>query len=69
MIKDFVKPQDRINFYASGDPYFEICTGCGRTSDEVMKEDECTVDDLEDNSIETNSGLWYCHRDCYRDSH
>lgn len=68
IMKDYVTPQERLSYYADGSPYFEECCGCGRTSDEIMQEYECTPDDLDDNSVTTDSGLWYCHRDCFRDS-
>lgn len=60
---------DKHNFYASGVAYFEECCGCGRTSDEIVQEDNLTYTQLDDSSRTTDSGLWYCHDDCYRDSH
>ena len=43
------------------------CTGCGMTGKE-LKQQNWTDDDIEENSIVTNAGNWYCHDDCYRDS-
>jgi len=44
------------------------CVGCGRTSVQIQKEEGWNGFDFDDNSKTTNSGLWYCHIDCYRDS-
>jgi hypothetical protein len=71
MMHDFVTAAERLTFKTVllHDFYFHECTGCGRTSEEIVNEDECTYESLEWNSKTTNSGLWYCHDDCYRDSH
>ena len=44
------------------------CTGCGMSSKEVMKEWEMTEEEMEEEAVYTDSGYWYCHRDCFRDS-
>lgn len=44
------------------------CMGCGQTPEEVMQECNFTEDELDEYCVYTNSGHWYCHRDCYRDS-
>lgn len=44
------------------------CIGCGKTSDEIAEQEGWTDDDFEECSVTTDSGHWYCHSDCYRDS-
>lgn len=71
MMKDKVTADERVNIVA--DPIlFDYagyeCTGCGRTSEQIAVEDGWTDDDFDCCSSETDSGLWYCNRDCYRDS-
>lgn len=44
------------------------CTGCGRTTEQMSVEDGWTDEDFDNNQVSTNSGLWYCHRDCLRDT-
>lgn len=71
MIKDYVTAKERLTFEPIfiTDVYSHECTGCGRSSEEIVKEVGCSYIELEDEAIETNGGLWYCHIDCYRDSH
>lgn len=44
------------------------CMGCGLSAEEIMMECDITLDELEEDAVYTNSGFWYCHHDCYRDS-
>lgn len=70
IMKDYVTSAQRMDF----SNHFMVCevdrecVGCGRTSTEIRVEDQCTQDQLDDYSVTTDSGLWYCHSDCYRDS-
>lgn len=45
------------------------CAGCGKNSDELAIEESWTDEDFDSYSVTTNCGFWYCHTDCYRDSH
>ena len=72
IMQDQVKRVDRMNIpmepllvdYANHE-----CVGCGRTSEEIAVEDDCDDFAFDKYSVHTNSGHWYCHEDCYRDSH
>lgn len=44
------------------------CAGCGRTSKEIAEYQDWDDSDFESCSITTDSGNWYCHTDCLRDS-
>lgn len=44
------------------------CTGCGMTSEQLVDNEGWTEDDLDNNSVTTVEGNWYCHIDCFRDS-
>jgi|KBSSwiStaDraftv2_1062776.scaffolds.fasta_scaffold881009_3 hypothetical protein len=44
------------------------CFGCGRTAEQINKEDGWTDFDFEECSRTTVEGNWYCHIDCFRDS-
>ena len=71
MIKDYVTAKERLTFKPASlyDFYIHECVGCGMTTEQIAAEYNCTFQEVEDNSVSTNSGLWYCGRDCYRDSH
>ena len=71
IMRDQVMATDRLNFEPASIEDFcsEECTGCGRSSSQIIKEANCTFEELEHDSVTTNSGLWYCHTDCFRDSH
>lgn len=45
------------------------CMGCYRLGKEIMEEDSITEEELERESVQTNAGDYYCHSDCFRDSH
>jgi Zn ribbon nucleic-acid-binding protein len=70
IMQDFVTSVDRLTFGKANEEEFYIkeCVGCGRDSNQIVKEDACTYIELEENSIELDCGFWYCHHDCYRDS-
>ena len=44
------------------------CVGCGKTSDELAKDEDITDEQFDEYSVATPDGSWYCHSDCYRDS-
>ena len=71
IMKDHITANDRLYFKhaTNEDFYYRECCGCGRDSNQIVTEDEITYDDLEWSSKETDCGMWYCHADCYRDSH
>jgi hypothetical protein len=54
--------------FATDEFYEEECVGCGRSSNQIIQEDEVSPVELEVYSVYTDSGHWYCHRDCLRDS-
>lgn len=70
---DQITAQERLNFetYSLDDLNLSgrECMGCGRTAEEIIENDTCTPEQLEDNSRTTLCGNWYCHLDCFRDSH
>ena len=45
------------------------CSGCGRMSEQIAEDDGFTDDDFDRESMTTNCGDWYHHRDCFTDSH
>lgn len=67
---DFVTAKERLTFEPANisDFYLNECAGCGRTTEEIVKELDCSYEEIEDESKTTNCGLWYCHMDCFRDS-
>ncbi len=71
IIRDYVTPKERLNFspVIINDFYFIECMGCGRNSEEIVLHEGCTFEELDDNSRRTVEGNWYCHIDCFRDSH
>jgi len=69
-MKDFITAQERLTFREIRiEELHDECAGCGRTSGQIVAEDNCTFEELEWESKTSNCGLWYCHIDCYRDSH
>ncbi len=70
MIKDYVKPAERLNFEIPVLIDFAglECSGCGITSEQLVYEESWSEDDIDSNSRTTNCGNWYCHIDCFRDS-
>ena len=42
--------------------------GCNISIQEVAEDSGCTVDEVDEDSLTTNSGGWYCHRDCFKDT-
>jgi hypothetical protein len=70
IMKDCLLPKDRLYFKNSinEDNFLRECCGCGRNTLEIISDDEISHDDLEWSSKELDSGEWYCHADCYRDS-
>lgn len=70
IINDFITSTERLTFVEEHieDFYNNECTGCGSTTKKLVDEYECTYEEIEENSITTSSGLWYCHIDCFRDS-
>ena len=62
IMKDFVTPEERLELNILE------CVGCGRTVLEVLNEACCSLHELEEYALTTDSGHWYCHSDCYRDS-
>lgn len=44
------------------------CTGCGVTTAQLIENELCTRKQIEEYAVITNSGMWYCHEDCFRDS-
>ncbi|CAK0742219.1 hypothetical protein CCP3SC1AL1_1170018 [Gammaproteobacteria bacterium] len=44
------------------------CMGCGMSAQEVMKQHEITEEEMTEEAVFTDSGYWYCHTDCLRDS-
>jgi len=70
IMQDFITPVDRLTFvHANEDEFYtRECVGCGRNSNQIVKDDACTFVELEWHSKTTECGLWYCHHDCYRDS-
>jgi hypothetical protein len=70
IMQDYVTAIDRITFGQTDKDefYTRECVGCGRDSNQIVKEDECSYIELEEYSIELDCGFWYCHQDCYRDS-
>ncbi len=71
IMNDQITSKERLTFEPANinDFYEHECVGCGRTSEDIVIEDECTFEELDRYSKTTDSGLWYCHADCYRDSH
>lgn len=70
IINDYVTSKERLTFMqvSLNDFYLRECAGCSRNSHQITKDDNCTYEQLDWNSKTTNSGLWYCHEHCYRDS-
>ena len=62
IMHDFITPEERVELNNLE------CTGCGRNAMEVMSEACCTLYQLEEYAVTTDSGHWYCHSDCYRDA-
>lgn len=70
-MQDYIKASERLNFnqITLSDFANHDCMGCGRTSEEIAKEEDYTDEDFDENSRTTLCGNWYHHIDCYRDSH
>jgi len=70
IIKDYITAAERLNLELKTlyDFAGHQCVGCGRTSEEIAMYEGWNDDDFDNNSKTTNSGLWYCHEDCFRDS-
>ncbi len=53
----------------SDEYYVDVwCEGCNRSIQEVAEDSGCSVDEVDEDSLSTNSGSWYCHRDCFKDT-
>ncbi len=68
---DCMTAKERLDF---NDPVlidfaYKECMGCGRTSEQISKDEGYTDDDFDNNSRTTLCGNWYHHIDCYTDSH
>ncbi len=68
-MQDFVTAKERLNFEPILIDFAGLeCVGCGITSEKLVYNEGWTEDDIDSNSRTTNSGDWYHHIDCYRDS-
>lgn len=70
IMQDFITAKDRLNIFDNhlNDYSDNECTGCGKTPEEIMQEQGIDEIEIEECAVTTNSGLWYCHEDCFRDS-
>jgi hypothetical protein len=71
MIKnDYVTAAERLTFepVSIESVYNKECCFCGRTSAQVTKEESCSFEEVDYYSRTSESGAWFCHVDCYRDS-
>jgi hypothetical protein len=69
IMQDHIKATERLNFDdVKHDFYLEECVGCGRDSNQIVKDDGCSYIELEREAITLDCGLWYCHPDCYKGS-
>lgn len=60
-MKDQVTSKERVLFP-------DDCAGCGKNVEQVLIDYETNIEEVEEYSVWTNCGWWYCHTDCYRDS-
>lgn len=70
LMRDHVTAKERLNFDETilVDFANHECMGCGRTSEELARDEGWTDDDFDNNSCTTVEGNWYHHIDCFRDS-
>ena len=70
IMKDFISANDRIESFKSELVDFANleCMGCGRTSEEIEREEGYNDFSFDNNSRTTVCGNWYHHIDCFRDS-
>jgi hypothetical protein len=61
LLKNGKKTEDTIKM--------KYCTGCDKSEKEIMEEQNCTEEELDNCSLTLNCGAWYCHDDCFHDSH
>lgn len=55
--------------YAEYDEYEnKECMGCGITVKYLLETQGLDIDEINDDSRTTNSGLYYCHNDCLIES-
>lgn len=47
----------------------KYCEGCEKSEEELMQEHNCTEEELDEWSVSSKNGDWYCNEDCFRDSH
>ena len=71
IMKDAVTAEQRTTFATPFliDFHNMECMGCGRLSDDIAAQENVTDEDFDNYSRTTDCGHWYCHSDCFRDSH
>ena len=74
MIRDYVTARERLTFPKKPAELLVkfagmTCLGCGRASEDIANEDDCNDSVFKKISRTTNNVNWYCHSDCFRDSH
>ncbi len=69
IMRDFVTPEERLSLpvvFSLPEEDILVCEGCERTNQELL-DDGNTEKEIDDNSVWTSYGSWYCHDDCYNE--
>jgi hypothetical protein len=66
IMKDYITAQERLSFTYKYEYESCDCAGCGMSEESICQEQG--IDDMDEYKVTLNSGEWYCHADCLRDS-
>lgn len=66
IMRDCITSQERLNFNYQYEFDGGECAGCGKSEYDICQEQG--IDDMDEYRVTMNSGEWYCHEDCLRDS-